>query len=535
MADVEARKILSGLWANTGDRTDPDDTTLDPVLTRANGWPTTFSSSDGNTPRRRVMNQKFREWDGIAAEVMREGILPWDATIDYRQYAIAKVEDVIYRATIATGPGTSNATNPTQGGQTVWTVVRGEFTLPSAPAAPTATSPRAGVLDWQWNPPLDGGRSIIGFDFEWRVGSTGLWQRFSPRPTATCVTLTGLTNGQAIQARVRTETSEGTSGWSAVGTGTAQAEEPGGGATFALRAEPGNSQVTLTWLEPDSNGASLTTYHLQWRSSAQSFSSGRQVNLAAGVVRHTLSTGISNGVQYFFRIRAVNARGNGGWSNEASATPSAPAQTVFAPSRATNPTGQPGNGRATWIATPPSDRGAAITSYIWRWRRVGQVSWSNNVTTTIPALTVTSLTNGQAYEAQVRATNTQGSQSSWSPSGTATPSGDPPDQFQRVFVVNTTTGLSIHWGAPEANGAALIDYRIEMSTQPNFSSPTVWTVGTSVLNQDVTGVRENTTYYVRGRARNSEGSAPWSASVALLHELVHLADVPDPPDAPMGR
>ena len=534
MADSEARKILSGLWADTGDRTDPDDPTLDPILVRTNGWPTTFSSSDGNTPRRRVMNQKFREFDGIAAEVMREGILPWDATIDYRQYAIAKVEDVVYRATIATGPATSNVTNPTQGGQTVWAVVRGEFTLPSAPDAPTATSPSSGVLDWQWNPPLDGGRSIIGFDFEWRVGSTGLWQRLSPRPLATCGTITGLTNGQAIQARVRTETSEGTSGWSPVGTATPQAEEPGGGASFALRAEAGSSQVTLDWLEPDSRGAAITTYHLQWRSATQSYASGRQVDLAFGVVRHTLSNGINNNTQYFFRIRAVNARGSGSWSNEANATPSAPAQTVFVPGVSVAPTAQAGNGEVTWVARPPSERGSVITQYRWRWRETTG-SWSSDVTTTLPILTRTSLSNGTAYEAQVRAVNSRGAQAQWSQSARATPLGEVPDQLQRVFVVNTTTGIAIYWGTPENNGAPLLDFRVEVASRPDFGAASVFTVATSILSQTLDNVREGTTYYVRARSRNSRGNAPWSASVSLVHAIVHLADVPDPPDAPMGR
>ena len=62
--DSEARKILDGRWAESGDRTNPDDSALTPALTRTEGWPASFSTTNGDTPRRRVMNQIFRELDG---------------------------------------------------------------------------------------------------------------------------------------------------------------------------------------------------------------------------------------------------------------------------------------------------------------------------------------------------------------------------------------------------------------------------------------------------------------------------------------
>ena len=539
--DSEAKKILAGgRWAENGDRIDPDSATIDPTLTRTIGWPSTFSASDGETPRRRVFNQRFRELDGFAYDVMRNGILAYDAEINYLQNATVRVDDVLYRALVANGPATNNVTNPTAAANTVWTIVRGEFRLASwatgfADGGMRATTPRSGVLDWFWVCPLDGGRRITGFDFQWRLSGAANWIDLLPRPTSTYAQLTGLVNGTAYEARVRAETSEGDGAWSTPVSATPQGQEPGGGASFALRAEAGNSQVTLDWLEPDDNGATITTYNLQWRSATQTFSTGRQVDLAFGVVRRTLSTGINNGTQYFFRIRAVNTRGNGPWSNEASATPTAPPQVIFQPARASAPTGQAGNQEATWIASPPLDRGAAITQYRWRWRRVGTTDWSSDIVTSIPQLRRTSLTNGVAYEAQVRATNSIGTQATWSPSSSVTPVAEVPDQLQRVFVINTTTGIQISWGEPEDNGAAITGYRVELAIVNTFPGPRAFTPGSTARDQIVnTGLVEGTVYYVRARAMNSRGNAPWSEIVQITHDLVILADPPDAPNAPDG-
>ena len=118
MADTEAKKILTGLWADTGDRTDPDDL----GLSRTTGWPVAYEQiGSGFEPERAVFNQRLRELDGAFADEMRYGIGPWDAAIDY--YRHARVTDSASRkmiATVATGPATGNATDPAAAGQTVW-------------------------------------------------------------------------------------------------------------------------------------------------------------------------------------------------------------------------------------------------------------------------------------------------------------------------------------------------------------------------------------------------------------------------------
>ena len=96
-------------------------------------------------------------------------------------------------------------------------------------------------------------------------------------PTIPRFVLTGLTNGDTYEARVRAVNSVGESLYSALGSGTPVASRPGGGSTLALRAEEGgDTEVELSWLAPDDGGSPITGYTVQWRTTGQSFSSARQ-------------------------------------------------------------------------------------------------------------------------------------------------------------------------------------------------------------------------------------------------------------------
>ena len=501
-------------WASapTADRTAPDDASLTPPLVVADGYPASFSADDGNTPRRPVFNEQYHRETSALADIRNYGILPWDAEVDTLQGGLKQVAGVAYRALVDNGPSFSNAVSPTAAGQAVWEILRGVISDPSAPDAPMATAPRSGELDWFWNCPLDGGAQVTEFDFQWRRSGTGSWSPSVPVSTARAV-LTSLTNGQPIEARVRARSSHGVGPWSAIGTATPTGTIPGGGSALALRADAGDAQVTLTWLEPDDGGVTITAYTVQWREDGQAFSSGRQTSVADA----TATVGsLANGTTYYFRVRAVNGEGNGAWSNEASATPAEDVPDRAIPDQADAPTGQAGNGEARWIATPPSDNGAEITAYIWRFRQTGAPNWSSAITRSIPALTRTGLTNGQTYEAQVRTRNSVGTQSSWSPSGQATPQADVPDQVAFVYLDNVASGIQAEWGAPENNGSTITGYDVQIDDNSSFSSPSEFSPsGTSRL---FTGLSEGTTYYVRARAINARGNGAWSPTRSLTRD-----------------
>ena len=524
MVDTEAKKILEGLWADSGDRLNPDDASLTPILSRDTGWTSPFSATDGDVPRRRVMNQRFRELDGVASDTMREGLLAWDTDIDYRADAIVQAGSKLWRATVATGPDTSNATDPTAVGQTVWSEVAGQMNVPSAPPTPTASAGN-GVLDWVWGCPLDNGARVSEFDFQWRV--QGGSYSVSITVSVAAHELTGLSNGTTYEVRVRATNSVGTGLWSSVGTGTPAAESPG--QVFGVDAEGGDGEVDVSWTEPDNGGDAIIRYEVQWRTGLQSFSTGRQTTNTDAMV--TVGS-LTNGTEYFFRVRAVNLAGNGDWSSVVSSTPAMALPAVSAPDAPDAPVAVVGQGELLWSWNCPRDNGGEVTSFDFQQREQGD-SWPmTSVQVMRPVRVGSSLTNGTEYEVRVRATNSAGT-SGWSATASGTPAAEVPDGVQHVEVDAGNGQLVLDWGEPESNGAAISGYAIQRATNSGFSANVVnATSGASTSALTITGLTNGTTYYVRVRAVNSAGNGAWSPGVSGAPDSG--VSVPDAPSGMAG-
>ena len=419
----DAFKRITAPWASgpLGERTAPTDADLDPTLSLAIGWPSSFSTDGGNTPRRRVMNEIIYRRDSALLDIRKYGVLPWDAAVDTLEGGVKQVQGDLYRAIVDNGPSYSNAVNPTTDGQTVWARVPGVRSLPSAPAAPRATSPNPAELDWSWMCALDGGSQVTGFEFQWRVNGATTWGAPIPVTTARYA-LTGLTNGTAYDARVRARTAVGVSPWSNVGSGTPSGALPGGAGTLALRAEAGDEQATLTWLRPDDGGLAITSYVVQWRTITQAFTTtrGRTVTGLATTV-----TGLTNDTAYFFRVRAINAQGPGAWSNEAEATPVEPpppppqipddARPLQVPAA---PAGTIIGSSILWQWPIPRDGDRRITSFDLQIRESGDNWPATSTVTTSSCHLQTGATSG-TWQARARAINALGS-GPWSETGGAT-------------------------------------------------------------------------------------------------------------------
>jgi hypothetical protein len=93
----------------------------------------------------------------------------------------------------------------------------------------------------------------------------------------------------------------------------------------SLAAAAGPNEVTLSWVAPISDGGSSITGYKVYRAT----SVGAETLLATGgVVLSYTDSDLTNGQAYYYEVSAANAVGEGPKSNEASATPTAPPDTM---------------------------------------------------------------------------------------------------------------------------------------------------------------------------------------------------------------
>ncbi len=185
-------------------------------------------------------------------------------------------------------------------------------------------------------------------------------------------------------------------------------------APTSLGASKGDTQISLSWTAPASNGGSaITDYIVEYKLTSEpttwsTFADGTSTSTTATV------TGLTNDLSYDFRVKAVNAFGTSAASSTATKTPGAP--TV--PDAPTIGTAVPGNTNTLVAFTPPADNGgSAITLYT-------VTSSPGNITATgsESPITVTGLTNGVEYTFTVVATNSIGNSAASSASNAVTPS-----------------------------------------------------------------------------------------------------------------
>ena len=177
------------------------------------------------------------------------------------------------------------------------------------------------------------------------------------------------------------------------------------GAPPGLKAAAGNGSITLSWTAAADGGSGILRYEYRYKATDGngSYSEWAEVSGGPSATRVTIS-GLTNGVEYAFQVRAVNDIGEGepATVNQIpGAVPGAPALTA-----------RGGNGAVTlrWNA-PANDGGAPILSYDVRYRESG-AGWGTWMEVeggaTARSITITGLTNATSYEFQVRAVNGKG-------------------------------------------------------------------------------------------------------------------------------
>ena len=199
----------------------------------------------------------------------------------------------------------------------------------------------------------------------------------------------------------------------------------------------GKGSITVQWARPDDEGqSSLTGFNVQYGVGAAPCSAGQiawQDWTHSSIAAVATVTGLTNGLSYCFRVRAVNSQGAGAWSDD----PSAAVMVVGTPGPPQSPTLAAGDAQVTVTWQEPSDNGGlAIQAYNVQYDEdppgfyLGPASWNPNGHSNHWIFTTTAtidedeygdpLTNGTKYRVRVRAWNECGP-GEWSAWSTATP------------------------------------------------------------------------------------------------------------------
>lgn len=260
----------------------------------------------------------------------------------------------------------------------------------------------------------------------------------------------------------------------------------------------GDLRIGITTL-PSDGGSAITDLEYQQ-------DSGSWTSLSATTTGNYDIASLTNGTSYDFKIRAVNAEGNGADSDTKSATPTA-VPDAFVVGEWSMADTQAGGEVEVTITTLPSANGTAITDLEYK---VDSGSWTSFSSATTGTYSITGLTNNTSYDFMVRAVNATGNGAdSDTKSATPTLAAIPTVTTQAVSSIAAATATGN--GNVTADGGNTITERgvcWSTSTGPTTADDFATSAGTTgAFTASMTGLSAGTLYYVRAYAINSEGTA----------------------------
>ena len=373
---------------------------------------------------------------------------------------------------------------------------------PSAPQTLSVVARAAGGVTATWTAPAsDGGDAVDSYRVEWDLG-------FGTFGNATVITgsltadITAVDQGDEVSVRVSATNEAGTGPSSAIATAIApSAPDPVGSVT--ADATVAARQVDLSWVAPDANGSAINGYDIQYKLDTQGWEDAITTASSPPLTTSASITGLNAGSDYEFRVRAVNGVDAGDYSTGVSATP---ADIPATPANFAVASFGDSEVALSWDAA--NANGSAITRYEYRLDDGNGFGTAISAGTSTTA-TVTGLTNGTAYDFQIRAVNAIGD-SAWSTSITETPRTTPTTPANFAVASFSDSEVALSWDAANANGSAITRYEYRLDDGNGFG--TAISAGTSTT-ATVTGLTNGTAYDFQIRAVNAIGDSAWSTSI----------------------
>jgi hypothetical protein len=330
---------------------------------------------------------------------------------------------------------------------------------PDAPGKPRVSNVQSREVTLSWAPPADNGATIT----EYRVTATKGGEYSEVCPQTTC-TLTGLTNNVTYAFTVTAVNQVGESDPSPVSQDARPDVRPD---TPVAPSVPGfgDSQLTVTWNQPRTEGSPVTTYTLEIQPAMPNGVSQIKVDSTARTTERTIE-GLQNGTAYRFRVRAHNAAPEpsdwSGWSptNIPAKAPAAPGAPSAKRQSAIGSTA--GGVEVTWPAVTGSAAGGdAVDQYQVQTYR-GGAAYGDPHSTSGTRYVVTLPADRSEYTFQVRARNKAG-WSGWSASSAPLRQFTSPTAPGTPAVQPGDRQVQASWAPATAQGADASEIRYQYS------------------------------------------------------------------------
>jgi trimeric autotransporter adhesin len=368
--------------------------------------------------------------------------------------------------------------------------------VPGAPTIGTTTGGNAQASVAFTAPASDGGSPITSYTVTATDSTTPGNGGQTKSGSASPLVVTGLTNGDSYTFTVTATNGAGTGAASSASTAVVPDTIPG--APTIRTATAGNTQASVAFTAPASDGGSAITSYKVTATDSTTPANGGQTK--SGSASPLVITGLTNGDSYTFTVTATNAVGTGLASSASNVV-----VPDSVPGTPTHVTAARGDTQATVAFTPPaSDGGSPITSY-----KVAAIDSTNPAHggQTVPGpsspMVISDLTNGDTYTFTVTATNGAGPGLASSPSNPVVPAGVP-GAPTKVTATRGNGRATVAFTPPASDGgAAITSYRVAASdgrTVIGSASPLV-----------VTGLTNDDRYTFTVTATNSVGTGPASS------------------------
>jgi len=419
-------------------------------------------------------------------------------------------------------------------------VPKRDITVPGIPTGPINIDEiLSEEVTISWGPSVwDGGAPIENYIIEIKDKITNWTRAGRTRGNVTSFTITNLLEGNDYWFCVKAE--------NCVGFGTAlELREP------IIPKAPANrpsapdgplkytgilaTSVTVSWNKPGYDGGSAIQGYIIEKRAADD-SAWTKVRFVIAEVTICVCDGLQEGVEYYFRVRAVNAIGHGdALTSPLPVAPKDPPKVPLPPNNLEAIKITPNS--ATLIFEPPfNDGGSLITHYVLESKAVNKEWEDCGMTDNVDLkITVGRLKEGRPYLFRVKAVNAVGQSFHCDilrPVIPRSPLEAPAPPRGPLRIKNfDKTFMSIEWSKPLFDGGeSVTGYSIEIRDASRIDWVHVANLAANLFSYTITGLTAGQSYYVNVRAQNALGlGAP------LEMDRPHLARSPfTKPGKPRG-